>query len=103
MDHRHLLLALGAIVLFIPAAHCEDYSEARRAVAVAVSSHQNAQALGLLEPLLKAHPEDPSLWTLRGIALDGPEQTQESLDSFDKALSIDKAYLPALKGASQVA
>ena len=103
MNFERLFLLLGAVVLLAASAHGEDYSEARHAVAVAVSAHQNAQALRLLEPLLKAHPQDPSLWTLRGMALDTPEQTKESIDSFDKALSIDKSYLPALKGASQTA
>jgi tetratricopeptide (TPR) repeat protein len=103
MSLNGIFLFLGAVVLLAPPAHSEDYSEARHAVAVAVSFHQNAQALRLLEPLLKAHPQDPSLWTLRGMALDTPEQTKESIDSFDKALSIDKTYLPALKGASQTA
>jgi tetratricopeptide (TPR) repeat protein len=100
--NRHFLLLL-AVVILAPSAHGEDYSEARKAAAVAVSAHQNAQALKLLEPLLNVHPLDPSLWTLRGMALDTPEQTKESIDSFDKALSIDKNYLPALKGASQSA
>jgi len=63
------------------AAHGEDYSVARRAVAVAVSSHQNAEALRLLEPLFKAHPQDPSLWTLRGMALDAPDQTKASIEA----------------------
>jgi tetratricopeptide (TPR) repeat protein len=103
MNLKGLLLFLGAVVLLASPAYSENYSEARNAVAGAVSAHQNAEALRLLEPLLKAHPQDPSLWTLRGMALDTPEQTKESIDSFDKALSIDKSYLPALKGASQTA
>jgi tetratricopeptide (TPR) repeat protein len=103
MNPKGLFLLLAVVVLLVPSARGEDYSQARHAVAVAVSSHQNGQALTLLEPLLKAHPEDPSLWTLRGMALDSPEQTKESIDSFDKALAIDKSYLPALKGASQTA
>ena len=103
MKLNGLFLFLGAVVLLAPSAYSEDYSEARNAIAAAVSAHQNTQALHLLEPLLKAHPQDPSLWTLRGMALDTAEQTKESIESFDKALSIDKIYLPALKGASQTA
>jgi tetratricopeptide (TPR) repeat protein len=103
MNLKRPLVFLGAVVLLAASVYGEDDSEARHAVAVAVSTHQNAEALRLLGPLLKAHPQDPSLWTLRGMALDAPEQTKESIDSFDKALSIDKNYLPALKGASQTA
>lgn len=101
MHLKRLLLFLISIVLLANLARGQDYSEARRAAAVALSAHQNAEALRLLEPLLKAHPQDPSLWTLQGMALDSPEQTKDSLESFDKALAIDKSYLPALKGASQ--
>jgi len=103
MNLKYLFLILSTTVLLAYPARGEDYSEARRAAAMAVSSHQNAQALSLLEPLIKAHPQDPSLWTLRGMALDSPDQTKESIESFDKALAIDKNYLPALKGASQIA
>ncbi|HZY74339.1 MAG TPA: tetratricopeptide repeat protein [Edaphobacter sp.] len=81
----------------------EDYSSARRAAGLAISSHQNRKALTLLAPLLKLHPQDPSLWTLRGLALDGIGRTGESLSSFDRALSIDKNFAPALEGASQIA
>jgi tetratricopeptide (TPR) repeat protein len=103
MNSKVIFLSLCAVILLTASARGEDYSGARNAIAVAVSSHQNARALNLLEPLLKAHPQDPSLWTLRGMALDTPEQTKESIDSFDKALSLNKTYLPALKGASQTA
>jgi len=103
MNLKCLFLFLGLAASLAPSAHSEDYSEARRAAAVAVASHQNAQALSLLEPLIKEHPQDPSLWTLRGMALDTPGRTKESIDSFNKALSFDKNYLPALKGASQTA
>jgi tetratricopeptide (TPR) repeat protein len=103
MNFKIRVLLLGTVALVAASARGEDYSEARRAAALAVASHQNAQALSLLTPLLKEHPQDPSLWTLRGMALDAPEQTKDSLSSFDKALAIDKAYLPALKGASQIA
>jgi tetratricopeptide (TPR) repeat protein len=103
MDRRLLGCLISVALLCTAAARGEDYAEARRAAAMAVSSHQYAQALTLLEPLLKAHPQDPSLWTLRGLALGTPGNIKESLASFDKALTIDKVFLPALKGASQIA
>lgn len=81
----------------------EDYSSARHAVASAIMSQNYNRALTLLSPLLSAHPQDPSLWTLRGVALDRLGHTHESLASFNRALSIDKNYTPALEGASQEA
>jgi tetratricopeptide (TPR) repeat protein len=80
-----------------------DYSTARHAAASAISSGQYNQALRLLAPLLRAHPRDPSLWTLRGLALERMGQTNESLVSFDRAISIDPAFAPALEGASETA
>jgi Flp pilus assembly protein TadD len=75
----------------------------RREVAVALSARQYAQALRLLAPLLRASPKDASLWTLRGVALDGQGHTRESLASFHHALALDGSFLPALEGAAQTA
>ena len=71
--------------------------------AAAVSARQFSDAMQILEPLLKQHPRDPRLWTLRGLALDGLGQTKASLTSFDHALVIQPSFLPALEGASQAA
>jgi tetratricopeptide (TPR) repeat protein len=94
---------LGLALLFPAPAGGETDSTARHNVASAISSHHYNEALEHLAPLLRAHPEDASLWTLRGLALDGLKQTKQSLASFDRALSIHKDYLPALEGASQTA
>jgi tetratricopeptide (TPR) repeat protein len=81
----------------------QDYSKERNAVAQALKSQQPAEALKLLEPLLKEHPADPVLWTLRGLAMNQDGHTDESLNGFDRALSLDSHFLPALEGASQTA
>jgi tetratricopeptide (TPR) repeat protein len=52
---------------------------------------------------MKAYPQDPSLWTLQGLALAGMGKPQESLDSFNHALAIDAWFVPALRGALQTA
>jgi tetratricopeptide (TPR) repeat protein len=99
-----LFLSLFGVALLFPAsAHGETDSAARHNAAAAISSQQYNVALERLAPLLQAHPDDASLWTLRGLALDGLRQTKESLASFDRALAIDQGYLPALEGASQTA
>jgi tetratricopeptide (TPR) repeat protein len=103
MDRRLFRCLTGMILLCAAVVHGQDYSEARRAATVAVSSNQYARALDMLDPLLKAHPKDPLLWTLRGLALGATGQTKQGLGSFDQALAIDKSFLPALKGASQIA
>lgn len=75
----------------------------RRKAADAIASKQFTNALQILTPFLKAHPNDVSAWTLQGLALNGLGEIKESLTSFDHALLIDKAYLPALEAASQTA
>jgi tetratricopeptide (TPR) repeat protein len=101
MRRKPILPLFGLILLIPPPAQGQDYSAARHQAAAAISSHQYTQALAMLAPLLKTHPQDASLWTLRGLALDGAGQTKDSLVSFDRALSIDKSFAPALEGASQ--
>jgi tetratricopeptide (TPR) repeat protein len=81
----------------------EDDSVIRHQAASDISAHQFAKAVATLAPLLREHPQDPSLWTLRGLALEGLGQTRESLVSFDRALRVDGRYVPALEGAAQTA
>jgi predicted Zn-dependent protease len=101
MSVKLFVLLFGFVLLCTRPLQGEDYSTARYAAATAISSGQYNHALKLLAPLLKAHPRDTSLWTLRGVALERMGQTNESLVSFDRALSIDPAFAPALEGASE--
>jgi tetratricopeptide (TPR) repeat protein len=103
MNRKSIFPTLALILLFISVSYGEDYPSARHAAGLAISSHRYSEALTIINPLLKSHPQDPSLWTLRGLALDGMGRLKESLGSFDQALSIDKTFAPALEGASQTA
>ncbi len=93
------------ILLFIATSclHSQEDTDTRRKAANAIDSQRFAEALQILTPFLKTHPTDVSAWTLQGLALNGLGKTKESLLSFDHALVIDKAYLPALEAASQTA
>jgi tetratricopeptide (TPR) repeat protein len=99
MANKFFVCILG--LSLVATAQTQDVSAGRRAVGAALSSHQYNQALQLLGPLLKAHPNDPLLLTLRGLTLDGLGRTSESLASFDRALAKDPAFAPALEGAAQ--
>jgi tetratricopeptide (TPR) repeat protein len=101
MGNKRITVMLCAIGMWILPAHGQSAAMTRRDVAAALSEHQYAQALRLLAPMLRASPKDASLWTLRGIALDGQGHTQESLSSFNHALVLDGSFLPALEGAAQ--
>jgi tetratricopeptide (TPR) repeat protein len=69
----------------------------------ALASGRFQDALRLADSLLKTRAKDPRLWTARALALGGLERTQDSLASFDRALRLDPAFAPALKGASETA
>ena len=72
------------------------------AIVSAVQSHQFDEALSLSDAALKETPEDKRLWTLRGMAFSGKSDSASALKSFEHALKLDAAYLPALEGAAQV-
>ena len=69
----------------------------------ALNEHRYGEAVQIADSALKVHPADPWLWTLRGMALEGKGETTASLNSLNKALSLDSRYVPALKAASQIA
>ena len=95
-----LLCLLGIATL---PAHSQSPSASRRQVALALTAHRYQEALRLLTPLLQSSPKDASLWTLRGVSLDGEGLTKESLESFRHALALDSSFMPALEGAAQTA
>jgi Flp pilus assembly protein TadD len=103
MANKRIAILVWALAFCISPALGQSASAARRQVAAALSAREYAQALHLLAPLLQASPKDASLWTLRGVALDGQGHTGESLASFHHALTLDSSFLPALEGAAQTA
>lgn len=64
---------------------------------------QYGSALHHIDEQLKQQPGNPNLWTLRGIAFSNLKKPEDSLRSFEKALSISPKLLPALEGAAQAA
>ncbi len=71
-------------------------------VTSALRQRQFDQALQLLHSDLEQEPDNPQLWALRGIALDGKGNKKEALTAFRHALRISPSYLPALEGAAQI-
>lgn len=61
-----------------------------------------SQALQLADQGLAAAPNDPQLWTLKGIALSAQKNPQQALDAYHHALRSAPNYLPALEGAAQI-
>ena len=88
----------AAAALFILSAavcRCDSLAEALR-------SHRFEEALSLSGSLLQTRPQDPEIWTARGLALAALGRETESISSFDKALELEPGYVPALKGAVEV-
>jgi tetratricopeptide (TPR) repeat protein len=62
-----------------------------------------ADALTICERSLKVQPQDAKLWTERAMALEGLRRNSESIESFQKALAFEPGFVPALKGAAELA
>ena len=60
------------------------------------------QAVQLADEGLAATPNDPQLWTLKGIALSAQKKPKEALGAYHRALKLTRNYLPALEGAAQI-
>jgi cytochrome c-type biogenesis protein CcmH/NrfG len=56
-----------------------------------------------LDAALKETPKDKRIWALRGMAYAGKGASSSALDSYQHAIKLDPAYLPALEGAAQIA
>jgi tetratricopeptide (TPR) repeat protein len=103
MTNKLIAVLVCLLGLWMLPARGQSAPTTKREVAAALTAHQYAAALHLLEPMLQISPKDASLWTLRGVALDGEGRTRESLASFHHALTLDGGFLPALEGAAQTA
>jgi tetratricopeptide (TPR) repeat protein len=73
----------------------------KRALA-ALSSKHYAEAYELLEPLSRGTPTNPQIWTAQGMALAGLGRLKESLACYERALALQRDFLPALEGAAEV-
>jgi tetratricopeptide (TPR) repeat protein len=78
-------------------------SPADSSLLAAIGAGHYDEAVKLVDVSLQSRPQDPWLWTMRGMALDGMGSSAASLKSLDKALTLNPKYVPALKAASQFA
>jgi Flp pilus assembly protein TadD len=71
-------------------------------LAEALRSKRFQDALTLAGSLLQTQPEDPGVWTARGLALAGLGRDKESISSFETALRYSPEFAAALKGTVEV-
>ncbi|MFQ5968153.1 MAG: tetratricopeptide repeat protein [Acidimicrobiia bacterium] len=93
------ILCLSALTLTIAA---QQPSPGEAEAIQALRAQRYEEALASLEGLLQRHPNDPRLWTLRGMALSGLGRPAQSIASYEEALKRQSDYLPALQGAADV-
>ena len=67
-----------------------------------IRSEEYDRALQLAKSQLQAKPNDFRLWTLEGIIYSLKGEKTDAIGSFDKALRLSPAYMPALKGEVQL-
>ena len=99
----------GFAGLVLLCAHCaaQAVSESPRASDLAeiqslIRTKQYDQALSLTAADLKKTPADFRLWTVQGIAFSLHGNPSEALNSFDHALHLSPAFMPALKGEVEI-
>jgi tetratricopeptide (TPR) repeat protein len=73
------------------------------AISQSLRSQNFDDALRECDAALKETPKDKRIWALRGMAYAGKGASSSALDSYQHAIALDPAYLPALEGAAQIA
>jgi tetratricopeptide (TPR) repeat protein len=77
-------------------------TDSSQAIQAALRSRDFAEVLRLTQAALPRSPRNAKLWTLEGIAFGGLGKPHEAVVAYDKALSINPDYLPALQGAAEI-
>jgi len=98
--------AKGTICLLFALVLCSFCLSAQPAqfetIKLALQNKDFDKAIQLLQPALKASPENAQLWSMQGTAYAGKGQTKQALSSFRRSLKISPDLLPALEGAAQI-
>lgn len=98
--------AKGTICLLFALVLCSFCLSAQPAqfetIKLALQSKDFDKAIQLLQPALKASPENAQLWSMQGTAYAGKGQTKQALSAFRRSLKISPDFLPALEGAAQI-
>ena len=92
----------GSLLFTTVALLAQSSRDQVNAVTAALRSGRFADALQLLQPLVRQFPSNSQFLTLQGLAYSGDGHKQEALASFQGALKSSPDYLPALEGAAQI-
>jgi len=100
----HLFLFLFLLPIF-PCVFAQSDSSATstiQQIGTALRAQQFEAAIRLIEPELQKSPDNPRLWSMKGVALAGLGRDQDALAAYQQALKTSPDYLPALEGAAQI-
>ncbi len=97
-----LLVSATFLALRAHAAQSTPTPSSVNQIVVSLQSRNFDEALRLCAVTLEETPDDKRIWTLCGMAHAGEGVPSSALDSYQHALKLDPAYLPALEGAAQV-
>jgi len=71
-------------------------------IILALRSGNPTEAERLCDESLRVAPDDPRVWTLKGVGYESLGQSTEALSAYYRALSMGPDYLPALLGAARI-
>ena len=94
------MVASASLALAVGSAAQDTPSLTR--VAELIRSGQVEQAVRMADRLSEAAPADPRPRTLKGVGLAALGRTEEALEVYASALTIEPDYLPALQGAAEL-
>jgi tetratricopeptide (TPR) repeat protein len=97
-----LWIAVSCFVGGRPVAAAQENDSPVASIESLIRSEQYDQALQLTRAQLHPKPTDVRLWTLEGIIYSLKGEKTDAIASFDKALHLSPAYMPALKGEVQL-
>lgn len=95
-------VGLAAILFFSSASTSAAQTPTVQTIAAELRDNRAEQALRDANRALGVQPSDARLWTLKGLAAKMLGDPAGALTSFDSALRLAPAYLPALEGAAEL-
>ncbi len=97
------VVAVATLLTLLPsAAPAQGSPPTIQSVVAALRVHDNSRALALCKELTHTRSDDPRLWTLEGMALEGLGRNEETVKALNRALAINPDYVPALEAMAQL-
>jgi len=93
---------LSALMLTPIGVSSQSGRESEDTILRALKTRDYPAAIAAANEVLKIHPKDCKILTMRGLALQDEGKVDEGLQSFNQAIDACPHFVPALKGATQI-